>query len=351
MADKQDPKDELTPVGPGADDDNALEPTSQDDGAGDDYQYPESDDEDSPGRHETGDERIGHTEADTQEDTGTLTPEQKRRRRKRQRHKEDQRELSLLRARNEQLEREHSKRLATVESRQTQSDVLAIDGRISQADSDVREAEDLLRQAMEAKDSGAAVEAMRVRDQLRDGLRNLQSTKQQTLRAGQERQAAASQPPQQDPVVIRRAQDWAREHSWFDPQGRDEDSAIAYTIERRLFAEGRLSPSSDSYWEEYDRRLAKRLPEHYRNSGRVEDDEDDAPRRRNERDTPVKRKSSGPVIKVGGRERTLRRGEVFIDEDRKAAMIEHGVWDDPKERARYLKAYQQYDREAGRRPK
>lgn len=348
MADKPDPKDELTPVGPGADDDAPPESTSQDGGAGEDYQYPDGDpDPDSEGAIR--EERTGHAENDPEDEAGGLSREQKRRRRKRQKYEQDQRELSLLRSRNEQLERQRSQDLARIESRQTQSDVMAIDGRISQAQSDVREAEDLLRQAMEAKDSAATVEAIRVRDELRDGLRQLQGTKQQTVRAGEARQAAASQPPPQDPAIAQRAREWAREHPWFDPRGGNEESAIAYAVERSVSAEGRFSQTSDAYWDEVDRRLAKRLPEHYR--ARAEDDDEDVSPPRGDREPSTKRKPSGPVIKVGGRERTLRRGEVFIDEDRKAAMIEHGVWDDPKERARYLKAYQTYDREAGRRPK
>lgn len=347
MADKQEPKDEIIAVGPGADDDAPVESPQQDERAGEDYEYPEGDGE----RAEGGDERTGHSESDSDEDSSGLSREQKRRRRKREKHGRDQRELTLLRTRNEQLERQHSQELARIESRQTQSDVLAIDGRITQAHNDVREAEDLLRQAMESKDSAGVVEAIRVRDQLRDGLRHLEGTKQQTVRAAQERYVAASQPPAQDPVISQRAREWAREHPWFDARGRDEDSAIASAIERRLFAEGRHYPGSDDYWEEVDRRLARRLPERYRDARNVDDDEERDSQPRNEREPSAKRKASGPTIKVGGRERTLRKGEVYIDEDRKAAMIEAGVWDDPKERERFMKSYQRYDRDAGRRPR
>jgi hypothetical protein len=356
MADKQDTQDKIIPVGPGADDDpqERVEPVNE--GAGEDYQYPEGEDEGSE-RRDAGDERTGHTEEEQDGEGGEgLSREQKRRRRKREKYDRDQRELNFLRSRNEALEREHSKRLAAMESRQTQSDVVVIDGRISQAENDVREAETLLQQAMDAKDSGAAVEALRVRDQLRDGLNQLKSAKQSTVRAAQERQTIVAQPAGPDPAVVSRAQEWARERNWFDPQMRDEDSAIAFTVERRLFQEGRLDPGSDEYWEEVDRRLAKRLPERYqgRQDGSDEDDdESDPPPRTREPPRRVNgtRKPSGPTIKVGGRERPLRKGEVYIDEDRKQAMIEAGVYDDPAQRERFLKSYQKYDREAGRRPR
>jgi hypothetical protein len=359
MADTKETKEEIIPVGPGVEEDA---PEGADAGretrAGDDYEYPEG--EDGVEERAAGEERAGHSDEEPEgEGEESLSREQKRRRRKREKYERDQRELALLRTRNEQLEREHSRRLAAMETRQTQSDVLAIDGRISQAEADVREAETLLTQALENKDSASAVEALRVRDQLRDGLNQLKFAKQSTVRTAQERQTAATQPQALDPNIMSRAQQWQRDHAWFDPTQRDEDSVIASAVEQRLFNEGRLNPASDEYWEEVDRRLARRLPERYRNRGEVDDDDDDdlpgerRPARRvngNGKDNG-QRRPTGPTIKVGGRERTLRKGEVFIDEDRKQAMIEAGVWDDPKERERFMKSYQKYDRDAGRRPR
>src|ERR1700761_2445745 len=338
MAEKPSTKeDQLVIVGPGADEDDApAEPVNE--GAGEDYAYPEGDDADEPaGRHADADERTGHSEEDAEGEGQPLTREQKRRRKKREKHERDQRELALLRTRNEQLERAYSQRIAAVESRQTQSDVLQIDSRISQAESDVREAESLLQQSLQAGDTGAAVEALRVRDQLRDGLQQLRGTKQHTLQTAQARHQATTQPVA-DPVIANRAAAWSREHAWFDPAGRDEDSAIAKAVEARLFNEGRLHPGTDEYWEEGDRRLAKLLPERYGNVRGREEDTDEAPRpaRRVNGNGNGTRRASGPTIKVGGRERTLRKGEVYIDEDRKQAMIEAGVWEDPKERERFM---------------
>ena len=352
MADKQDQKDEITAVGPGADEDLQDAPAQADGSAGDDYQYPEGD-ADAEGRQEAGDERTGHAEDEEQEDGAGLSREQKRRRRKREKYERDQRELALLRTRNEQLERAQSQRLAEMENRQTQSDVLAIDGRISEAESRIRESESLHTQAIKVGDAEAATEALRVRDTFRDTLNQLRGAKQRTVQTARARQSEVAQPQAVDPAILSRAQEWTRERPWFDPRLQDEDSAIAQAIERRVFSEGRLDPRSDAYWEEVDRRIAKRLPDHYSTNGHDPDEDDD------ERDTRPnrrvngsgQRKPTGPTIKVGGRERTLKKGEVYIDEDRKAAMIEAGVWDDPKERERFMRSYQKYDRDAGRRPR
>lgn len=359
MADKQNTeKDPVIVVGPGADEDlpDGAAAETGEAAAGDDYRYAQED-RDEGDEPSTGEERAGHAQNEPGDDDRGLTRQQRKRRHQRERERADKRELDFLRSRNEQLEREHSTRLATMENRQTQSDVIAIDGRISQAQADVREAEGLFAQAIKAGDEGAIAEALRVRDELRDGLQQLRGAKNHAVRTSQERQTAAQQPQGLDPQITQRSREWQREHAWFDPQGKDEDSVIAAAIESKLFKEGRLHPASDEYWDEVDRRLARRLPEHYE---AVDTEDDDGNRgshrtqRRmngNGKDKDPPRRASGPTIKVGGRERTLRKGEVYIDEDRKAAMIEAGVWDDPVQRERMLKSYQKYDREAGRRPR
>jgi len=358
MADtKTNTEEALTIVGPGADDDDAPPGEQQpvNEGAGEDYRYADEEGgEEDPNREE----RTGHAEEDPDApaDGQPLSREQKKRRKRREKFERTERENAFLRHRNEHLERGYSQRMAAVESRQTQSDVIAIDGRIATAQEQVREAESLFAQAVKSGDEGAIAEALRVRDELREGLRQYQTVKQQTVQNGQARQREATQQPPQDPTIARRAQEWQREHAWFDPAGRDEDSAIVKAVEGRLFGEGRLHPSTEAYWEEVDRRLAKRLPERYAN-GHGQDDEDDEPASRtrrvngNGKSNGAPRRATGPTIKVGGRERTLVKGEVYIDEDRKAAMIEKGIWDDPVARKRQLEYYARYDREAGRRPK
>ena len=50
---------------------------------------------------------------------------------------------------------------------------------------------------------------------------------------------------------------------------------------------------------------------------------------------------------AGAQDRPLKPNEVYISPERKEAMIEAGVWDDPETRQRYLKQYADYDRNAG----
>lgn len=364
MADKTETKEEIIPVGPGVeDDDPGSAPARSDEGvrAGDDYDYPEGDDDPAEGRQEERAGRSDESDGDDRRDDEGLSRQQKKRRAQREKREREQRELAFLRSRNEQLERQRSQDLARIESRQTQGEVLAIDGRIAQYTRDVQEAETLYAQARKNNDPEAEVLALKAIRELNEGLQQTKAVKQQTVRAAQERQAAAQQPKPQDPLIASRAESWMRSKPWFDPQLRDEDSLVVRAVEQAVANDGRFDPRTDDYWSEVDRRLKRRLPERFESRSRArerdpddedEDDDDirdDPPRRRvNGNGT---RKPSGPVFKVGGRERTLRKGEVYIDEDRKQAMIEAGVWENEKDRERFMKSYQRYDRDAGRRPR
>ena len=45
---------------------------------------------------------------------------------------------------------------------------------------------------------------------------------------------------------------------------------------------------------------------------------------------------------------TSTKKEVYVTPERRQAMIEAGVWDDPVRRTQMLKAYQAYDRNSAR---
>jgi len=352
MADK-DTEEKIIPVGPGVEDEASTGATREEEDLDQGYSY--EDREDEP--RAAGDERTGHAEEEPEgADERGLTREQKKRRKRRERYDAAVRERDFYRARAEQLEAERRRDLVTIEARQTQTDVLTIDGRIQQAENDIREAESLYVQARRNNDPEAEIEATRVREQLQRGLQQLQHTKNQTVRGAQERRTQQTQPSGMDPEIAAQASGWMRQNTWFDPQLRDEDSAIAHAVEQQVARERRFSPRTREYWDEVDRRVAKRLPDRYESRERGPDDEDEEdeearrPARRANGNAPA-RKPSGPTIKVAGRERPLRKGEVFIDEERKQALIEAGKWDDEVARNRALKYYQNYDRAAGRRPR
>jgi hypothetical protein len=161
---------------------------------------------------------------------------------------------------------------------------------------------------------------MRYRDQALAKLNQLNQVKQQ---------AAQVQPRKQqiDDVTMSFAKEFLEENTWYDPQGRDEDSAIVLAIDQSLAREG-INPQTEEYWDELRSRAAKRLPEKF---GKPEK----APRAAR----------GGPAV-GSGREHApaSTRKEIYVSPERKAALIEAGVWDDPVLRMKYVKRYAEYDR-------
>jgi hypothetical protein len=114
------------------------------------------------------------------------------------------------------------------------------------------------------------------------------------------------------------------ENPWYDSDGRDEESAIVLAIDKSLHQDG-YDSKSDEYWTELKRRAARRLPERFKTETRVA--------------------RGGPAV-GSGREHapTSTRNEVYINPERKQALIEAGVWDDPILRKKYAARYAEYDR-------
>ena len=136
----------------------------------------------------------------------------------------------------------------------------------------------------------------------------------------------ASKPPAANPAVVNYAREWMQANPWYDPQGRDRDSALTKAIDNELAREG-YDPSSREYWEELTSRVAEAFGEGEAASAPASKPRRKAPPTGNTREhAPVSTKR-----------------EIYVTPERKAAMIEAGVWDDPVQRQRYLKAYQAYD--------
>jgi hypothetical protein len=103
-----------------------------------------------------------------------------------------------------------------------------------------------------------------------------------------------------------------------------------------------FDPRTKEYWDELTKRCRRAIPHQFEDSRRSDDDEEDE---KDIRRDSRKNRGSGPKFSTGGRERNLRKNEVYVSAERKQAMIDAGVWDDPKLRGRYLKNYQRWDKE------
>jgi hypothetical protein len=214
-------------------------------------------------------------------------------------------------------------RLRAVEGNTLSQQAQTIDQQYQRALYEAQQAETIIARAVEAGNGDDVSVALRLRDEAKERAQQLGYAKQQ---AEQYAQQAAQ--PQADPRVVDYAKQWLDANPWYNPQGRDEDSAVTKAIDNSLAAEG-WNPSSEEYWHELTRRVASRIGD------------DGAPAR----NQAAPRRKAPPTGTTREHAPVSTKNEVVVTAERKQAMIDAGVWDDPVARTRYLKAYQAYDRE------
>jgi hypothetical protein len=237
--------------------------------------------------------------------------------------KRDKLELDFLRKRNDDLER----RVTAQEQRAHQADLGSYDSQIAGAAKEAEMAERVIAKAVEAGNGKDVAQAMRYRDQAMQKVQQLQFAKQQ---AAQQRPSGQ----QLDDMTMHYANEFIKANPWYDSQGRDEDSAIVIAIDQSLAKDG-YNPQTEEYWDELRKRAARRLPEKFKPE-----------RQSNERDTREERTPRGGPAVGSGREHApaSTRKEIYLSPERKQALIEAGVWDDPVLRMKYAKRYSEYDR-------
>lgn len=283
----------------------------------------EAETDDSDDDDDDGDERLGDSEDDSDDEIVSRNRIKRQKRREvRQRAKEHaDRELSLLREQNETLLR----RVSAIEGNTLASNVSAIDQRIAQAQADVKQAEAIIARAVEAGNGDDVATAMRLRDEAQYEAQQLWQQKQQVE---QVRQQHANPGP--DPRVVNYAKEWMNANPWYDPSGRDEDSAITKAIDNQLAAEG-YNPKDADYWHELTRRVASRIGDDGAES----------------RPSPSKRKAP-PTGTTREHAPVSTKKEIYVTPERKQAMVDAGIWDDVPRRNQMLKAYQAYDKSSAR---
>jgi len=283
---------------------------------------PETDEDDSAeedgeedGEEDSDDGRLAESDDDHEEEVTSQSRKRRLKRREVQKRARDNaaRELDFLRQQNAEI----SRRLQAVEGHAISTNEQGIDGRLQKTLNDIRQAEQIMARATDAGNGEDVVAAMRIRDQAMDEARQLQYHKQQ---AAQVREQATQ--PRADPRVQSYAGEWMEANPWYSPQGRDDDSAVVNAIDAAMTSQG-YNPTTREYWEELTSRVA----------ARVSDDGAQKPRRR-----------APPQGSTREHAPSSTRKEIYVTPERKAAMIEAGVWEDPAQRTRMLKAYQAYDK-------
>jgi hypothetical protein len=291
----------------------------------------EADAEDDEEDESEGDERLAESQDDTDEDVSPNRKRRLKRREVRKRAKENaDRELRFLREQNAELVR----RVSAIEGHALSTNEQTLDQRMQEAVRDAQQAESIMARAIEAGNGEDAATALRLRDEANRRAWELSQSKQQVE---QVRKQVANPGP--DPRVRSLAQEWLTANPWYDPNGRDEDSRVTKAIDDGLVSEG-YNPASVDYWHELTRRVSSRI-----NGGSAADDDggEEAPRAA----APAKRRAP-PTGNSREHAPPSTRKEDYETQDRKQAMIDAGVWDDPVLRTRYLKAYQAYDKNSAR---
>ena len=129
-----------------------------------------------------------------------------------------------------------------------------------------------------------------------------------------------------DPKLQRYASEWMSENSWYDPQGRDQDSKVALAIDQAMGEEG-WNPRTPEYWKELDKRLQNALPHRYTESV------NERPRTSSRPRNVVTGSSRENAVSSGG------RNTFTLSPEQVRAMKDAGMWDDPEKRAKMVRRY------------
>lgn len=272
----------------------------------------------------SGGDEDGGADEDHPDDTDAVREARRNRRRakkeyiKRTNEEKDQR-LAMLQRQNQEL----MERLSVVERKTQSSDLARLDKAIEDEELRYQYFEAKKREAINNSDGDAFNKAQEGWYESRRKIEAMRSIKQKAVESTPQDSGAAN------PKLVRHANAWMERNSWYDPNGEDEDSAIAKIIDSRLVKEG-WDPATPDYWEELDNRLQKRLPHCYNRDA-------ESPKRSKPRSfvTGSSRESGGDSAGSSG------RNTYTLAPEQVRAMKEAGFWDDPDKRARMIRRYAQ----------
>lgn len=309
--------------------DEELKIQEQTDGSvviGDEKPAVEHDDDDDDQQDErlssTPDEEQGHDEETEAERAERTERNRQRRRESKDRRKEHieslKRQVESERAARAQLEQ----RLSVIERKSSGSEMAQLDQAEREAITAYNQFKDINAKAIEQANGAVAIEAQERMFEARQKITELRGIKQAMGR----KQAA----PALDPRLVSHADSWMKKNEWYDPSGKDQDSAVTLTLDNRLAAEG-WDPNTPEYWEELSSRVKKYLP-HRTSAGY-------------NKNTDAGRRNPPPVSGSGRESSGSGTTNYKLSAARVAALKESGIWDDPKQRAIAINNYQAYDKE------
>lgn len=275
-----------------------------------------------------------------------LTPEERkaraderRERRKQSKQRRRQRESStdlLVKSLQKQVG-DLTTQLHSVAERSDGQDLVQVQTAIGETQRYLQQAEATIKDAFAKQDGDAHTLALKAYTQAEKRLESLQNIEKRL----KESPPSAALKTAGGTAMQALMQDWMGRNAWFDAKAGDEDSLIMIAVDTAVKRAG-FDPNTPEYWLELDKRGAKRLPHRFRDGGDGEEEEDDPVL---EEETP---RRGGPPVSGGSRERRpaapAGRKQYQISKARVEELKRTGVWDDPEQRSKYLKAYQKWDK-------
>lgn len=271
-------------------------------------------------------EQEDHEEDDDREQIRAARREE--RRLKKQIHREKAKEsnhlITALRKQNQEL----AERLAVIEKKTSGAELARVDKAIDDAGVQVEYAKMKMKEAVAQQDGEGVTKAEELLYDARRKLESLQNMKHQATRQTVQQQPSIKAP---DLSVQRLAAEWMERNSWYDPHGKNEESAIAQVIDKKLTEEG-YDPSSEDYWDELDDRLKKYIPDTSKYAYNESKTRNPKPR---------------SVVTSSGRESmgNSKSNDYVLSPDRVAAIKEAGMWDNMELRRKATQRYIEWDRQ------
>lgn len=275
-------------------------------------------------------ENLELSDEDREERRRARREERKLQRQRRRENKlQDKARIQMLERRIEEM----SATVGGVAESANQQQLAMLRNEIEQLDSYIARARQLKSAAQAA---GDFEKANQIDDAIYEGRRRLD------IMNNYQRSLVQPRVPAVDPALKANADDWISRRRWYNQPGNEEETEIVKAIDRNLVSSG-WDPRSPEFWKELDRRAARRIPERYGRSSKVDDDDtDDADD--DFEDRSAVRRQRPPMGGSARSERSTSTTEVlpkaFVQN-----LKDAGMWDDLKLRNKAIADFKRIRKE------
>lgn len=299
--------------------------------------------EDDEGDESHEDERnaAGGESAEDLEARRTARRDARRARKQHRREREEQIQAENADLR-ERLARVEGQVGSVVQNSGTQT-LAIVDQRLSEA----AQARDLADQALEAaitkNDGKAAREAIKARDLATEAIRQLGQYRANFEAHSKQNGTAQAQGQGPSPQLLNHAKQFKLDNPWveLDPTKADDDSKAVHRLDASVKAAG-YDPATPEYWEELQDRVDRKFPAKLTAADQDEEDDEQHASGRNGRAAQQQQRASGrrgPAMSGGRGNGRLGKNDIVIPAAVVQAAKEAGYWNDPAERADFIKRW------------